>query len=173
MAFIYSFDLDAVIAGEELTGFSTTGAILPSYGANIYANEENLIISTTGTGYSEERDAAIPKTYLMSFKLDGPSSQPHTVGSVFGDILNQYSMDVRLGVLRIGVTIRNVWFWGRPDILIDEPVGDDIDGEPFEDEPIVWEEPTTENYIVTLSLDGVDSDSDSETPAVMEELDRV
>lgn len=173
MALIYSFDIDSVIAGEELTGVSTAGAILPSYGANIYADEETLIISTSGTGYSAEREAAIPKTYLMAFKLDGPTSQPHTVGSLFGDILNQYSMDVRLGVLRIAVTIRNVWFWGRPEILIDEPVGDEMNEDPVGDEPMVWAEPTTENYIVTLSLDGADIDSDSETPAVMEELDRV
>ena len=52
-------------------------------------------------------------------------------------------------------------------------MGDEIDEDPVEDEPMVWAEPTTENYIVTLSLDGADIDSDSETPAVMEELDRV
>ena len=205
VALVYSFSIGSLGNGEKLTGVSSAGAILPAYGPTIYASEDTMIVATSGMGYSEERDAMVQKTYLMSFKLNGSVSQPHTVGSVFGDILNQYSMDVVNGVLRMATTIRRAWFWGvRPlpePISVDTEVGMpsdgggagdgsvSIEGEPVEvivdgdestesgeggDEvPDVWEESLTENYVMTISIDGRDIDNNPDTPSVMHELDSV
>mmetsp|Transcript_11406 Transcript_11406/g.21784 ORF Transcript_11406/g.21784 Transcript_11406/m.21784 type:complete len:915 (+) Transcript_11406:67-2811(+) len=203
IALVYSFSIESIGSlgkGEELTGVSSAGAILPAYGPTIYASEDTMIVATSGMGFSEKREAMVQKTYLMSFKLNGSASQPYTVGSVFGEILNQYSMDVVDGVLRMATTIRRAWFWGvRPlpePMPIDEPVVDIPEDEfvPVEDEPVemvrdgdettvnfggddggpdVWEESTTENYVMTIKIAGEDVDNNPDTPSVMQELDSV
>lgn len=183
VALVYSFDVTEAPTGD-LT-FSTvkaSGAILPSaYGTKVYASQDTMIIATPGMGYSEKRRAVVQKTYLMSLKLSGAASSPYTVGSVLGNILNQFSLDVHDGVLRMATTLRNFWRWGvRPleEDLVETT--EDNEGPPESIEPPppeppvqVWEESTTENYVMTLSLDGEDHDNNSTTPFVMQQLDEL
>lgn len=184
IAFVYSFDIATVTStsGPEVTGVSASGAIVPASYPIVYANADTMIVATSGMGYSEEREAMLTKTYLMSFKLEGASALPHTIGSVFGSILNQYSMDVFDGVLRIATTIRKAWFWGIPEPALPEVEDNDRDdvtasdsqtedGE-TDEEPELWEESTTENYIITISIDGSDHDNNATTPAVMKQYDQ-
>ena len=158
IAFVFSFDIDAVTStsGPELTGVSASGSAVPASYPIVYASQDTMIVATSGMGYSEERDAMLTKTYLMSFLLSEASSQPHSMGSVFGDIINQYSMDVLGGVLRIATTIRQAWFWGIPEVMEEDVDSGEPDSSEADAEEDIWSESTTENYIITIDIEGSD-----------------
>jgi hypothetical protein len=190
---VASFSTASVTGGrrmtetQELAGLSLSGAILPAYGPIVYSAQDTMMIATSGNGFSQVRQGMVQKTYLMSFKLIGATSEPYTVGSFLGHIINQYSMDVLGNVLRIATTLRKTWFWGFPEVsepdFADEisSVGSsgadsaeaesDIGVRHLNTEPEVWEESTTENYVVTVDIDGTDHDNNSTTPSVMTQLD--
>jgi hypothetical protein len=187
----FSFDVSSITTGAtettELTDIAVSGVIMPAYGPQVYATQDKMIIASSGTGYSEARDVMVEKTYLVSFKLDGARVMPHTIGSCLGSILNQYSMDVLNGVLRLATTLRKTWFVGIPEpMLVDPEPRDVVESESstgsstntdnngarrLSTEPEVWEESTTENYVLTMLIDGADHDNDSTTPPVMKQLD--
>lgn len=175
VALAYSFNIPNAVSSvnesEEFTGVKASGAILPSaYGTKVYSSFDTMILATEGMGYSDEHEAVIQKTYIMSLKLSGASTLPHTVGTVKGYILNQFSMDEFNGVLRMATTIRRMWFWGvRP--MLPMPEVDVVDV--VEEDVTTWEDSTTENYVMTLSVDGEDLDNNSTTPSVMQVLDEM
>ena len=175
-----------------LTALSVSGTILPTYNPQVYATENIMIIASSGSGYSEARESMVEMTYLMSFLLVGATSEPYTIGSFLGNIINQYSMDVVLyngvqRVLRMATTLRKAWFWGFPEPLFVDGTAEDStsasgggtsDGATgsggtrrLNTEPEVWEESTTENYVVTIDIDGTDDDNDPTTASVMDLLD--
>lgn len=83
-------------------------------GENIYSSENNLYI--TNVKY-ECRDAKMYgyynnydiNTYIYKFKLQDSKVNYETVGSVPGEILNQFSMDEKDGYFRIATTDSDNW----------------------------------------------------------------
>jgi uncharacterized secreted protein with C-terminal beta-propeller domain len=69
---------------------SVKSMMLPSGGYTVYASAEYLILAVQGWWVN---DAAIQQTYLISYKLDGPTSNATSLGTVPGYILNQFSID--------------------------------------------------------------------------------
>lgn len=65
---------------------------VPSYTNNIYSSETRIIVA--GESYTEnEIGEWKEQTVFLTFELDGASSAFHSVGSVKGSLLNQFSMD--------------------------------------------------------------------------------
>jgi hypothetical protein len=148
VALVTAFDLPSAPIADELVGVHTTAAFLPSGYGQTYATSGMLLIATTGYDYSERRQGMVEKTYMLALALDGATSKPHAVGAVDGYFLNQHSFDIANGSLRVATSIRNLWFWGRDEVV---------------------RESSTENYVITMDLPSVDADEVHE----MAELDRL
>lgn len=85
-----------------------------SYGTNIYASSNILLISTQGYQYHHFRSRNSDwkqTTYILAFTLgsDGSSAQERGMGKVPGYILNQWSMDVWNNHARIASMTRERW----------------------------------------------------------------
>lgn len=172
---VFSLDLaqDFSILGIGETPFSVSGAFLAPYYGEVYAANGMLIIASNGWGYNSENGISEDYTYILAMALSGPSSTPHSVGTVKGYFLNKNSIDVVGNVLRIATTIQNRWRWLMPEPLI--PIdGDGTDGNGTLSRPAVMpepvqDEPSTENYIIMLQMPGVDGTD----PGTMQELSRL
>eukprot|EP01083_Nonionella_stella_P202590 740004_1 len=89
---------------------SVSGAFTPSSSMDLYANDEMLVVGGRGwarfgspLSYWEEY------TYLMGFDIEQGIATPSTVGLVPGYMLNQFSMDIHKGNLRVATTINENW----------------------------------------------------------------
>jgi DNA excision repair protein ERCC-4 len=95
-----------------LTGnatLSTAGAFTPSSWGYTYAVDGNLVFAAQGWNWSPWWQGSSQTTYLMGFKLNGASATPSYLGSVNGYILNQYSLSVFEGHLRVAATVDTFW----------------------------------------------------------------
>ena len=130
-----------------LTGeakLSAAGAFTPSSWGYTYAVDGNLVFAMQGWNWSPWWRGSSQTTYLMGFKLDGASATPSYMGSVDGYILNQYSLSVFEGHLRVAATVDTFWpVW--------QPVEDDLGGT-IPPQPVS----TTNNtvYVMKIPTDG-------------------
>jgi Beta propeller domain len=89
--------------------FSKAGVFTPSGWGYTYAIEGNLVFAAQGWNWSPWLQGSSQTTYLLGFKLDGASATPAYLGSVDGYILNQYSLSIFEGHLRIATTVDTFW----------------------------------------------------------------
>ena len=102
---------------QALTGdpvLSTAGAFTPSSWGYTYAVGGNLVFAMQGWNWNRWWRGSSQTTYLMGFKLDGATATPAYMGSVDGYIINQYSLSVFEGHLRIATTVDTFWPVWRP-----------------------------------------------------------
>ncbi len=83
-------------------------------GQNVYSSQNNLYISKTKYEYKDVKTNGYYNnfdlnTYIYKFKLDNSKIEYINVGSVPGEIINQFSMDEKDGNLRIATTDRDNW----------------------------------------------------------------
>ena len=97
---------------QGLTGdltLSLAGAFTPSSWGYTYAVDGNLVFAAQGWNWSPWWRGSSQTTYLLGFKLNGASATPSYLGSVDGYILNQYSLSVHEGHLRVATTVDRFW----------------------------------------------------------------
>jgi hypothetical protein len=97
---------------QDLAGnptLSTAGAFTPSSWGYTYAVGGDLVFAAQGWNWSPWWRGSSQTTYLVGFKLDGASAAPAYLGSVDGYILNQYSLSVFEGHLRVAATVDKFW----------------------------------------------------------------
>jgi DNA excision repair protein ERCC-4 len=110
----------AIQAYVQLTSFSvqglmgdltlsTAGAFTPTSWGYTYAVDGNLVFAAQGWNWSPWWQGSSQTTYLLGFKLDGASATPSYLGSVDGYIINQYSLSVYEGHLRVASTVDTFW----------------------------------------------------------------
>ena len=87
---------------------SLAGAFMPSMGFT-YATDDMLVVAAYGWNWNSVLSGSIETTYLLGFSLTGASSTPHAVGSVNGYLMNQYSLDIVDGYMRVATTIQSYW----------------------------------------------------------------
>ena len=136
-----SFSVEKLIGDATL---SIAGAFTPSSWGYTYAVDGNLVFAMQGWNWSPWWRGSSQTTYLMGFKLDGASATPAYLGSVDGYILNQYSLSVFEGHLRVAATVDTFWpVW--------QPVEDDS-GATVPPQPVS----TTNNtiYVMKIPTDG-------------------
>jgi len=141
LAQIFSFDLGTTTSGE-LGDLSASGAFLPSYWGEVYADKEAIIVAGEGYDFSSDTGVSAQTTYLLAMALNGASSAPHSVGSVPGHVLDKYSLDILGNILRVATTVQRFWLI-RP--MID--AADNVE---------IIEESSTVNYMTMLELPGPD-----------------
>ena len=111
---------------QGLTGDATmsiAGAFTPSAWGYTYAIDGNLVFAAQGWNWSPWWGGSSQTTYLMGFKLDGASATPAYLGSVNGYIINQYSLSVFEGHLRVAATVDTWWpMWNPDGTTIPQPV---------------------------------------------------
>jgi hypothetical protein len=114
------FSGGAIQAYMQLTSFSVkglngkislskAGVFTPSSWGYTYAVEGNLVFAAQGWNWRPWLRGSSQTTYLLGFKLEGASATPAYLGSVDGYILNQYSLSIYDGHLRIATTIDTFW----------------------------------------------------------------
>lgn len=136
LAQITSFDLDqAPIAAasadaEPMLQVQKSVAFVPSsWSTTIYATQDNLFIASQG--YDEHplsRSGYIPTTFILGFDLgDGPA-RGAKVGKVPGTVLNQFSIDMYEGHLRVATTTWSDWVCPN-ELTVEEvnEVADEVD----------------------------------------------
>jgi hypothetical protein len=88
---VVSFDMSLVDEAEFTVNIAAT--FHPGHWGHVYATDGLIIVADQGWSWIEEQGNSAQKTYLIGFRLDGPSSSHALVGSVPGHPLNPYSLD--------------------------------------------------------------------------------
>lgn len=89
MASVTSFS-----APDQTSTTSTTTMLLPDSGWQVYASEDRLVLASQGWWIQPDvNQTATQQTYLITYKLDGPTATASTLGTVPGYVLNQFSID--------------------------------------------------------------------------------
>ena len=130
--------------GEEL-GVSLSAAFTPSSWTYTYATPDMLIFAAQGWNWMEAKNGTGEATFLMGFSLNGTQATPSAIGTVPGLILNQYSLDIRQGHLRVATSIRSFWTV--------EQRGDEL---VFP----IWQ-PIAENQVVILKIPALSDDGEA------------
>lgn len=116
---VTSFDiLQSDPSKKELT-VTKTGAFTSSSWGRAYANEKMLVIATESWDWLSTVGASRQTTYLYGFSLLGNGEAvPAAVGTLEGTLLNEYSVDIVDGYMRVAVTIQNN-LWRFPETAED------------------------------------------------------
>ena len=125
--------------GEEL-GISLSGVLMPSSVGYTYSTSDMLIFTADGWNWIESMNGVGQATYLMGFSINGTSTKPSAVGTVPGVLLNQYSMDIFNGHLRVATSSQSKFSYSR-------------------DGPI-WE-PIAQNQVIILKIPGLIDDGEA------------
>lgn len=144
---VTSFDmLEPTDESNELT-VTKTGAFMSSSWGHTYANEEMLLIATQSWDFIPRVGAGRQTTYFYGFALLGNGqATPAAVGSLEGTLLNEFSVDIVDGYMRVAITIRrNMW---RRSIEDTEEI--DL--------------PPTENFVKVLKIPDLDDTDDLRGP---------
>ena len=117
----------------------------------VYAMGDMIIVADQGWSWIEQDNQAAQKTFLIGFRLDGPTSHHELIGTVPGYILNPFSLDfvekTEGAYLRIATTQS---FW-TPWVLSMEGDAAAVDGQ--EAETVAQEpESSTLNMIIVLKV---------------------
>lgn len=83
-------------------------------GEQVYSSQNNLYITKTKYEYKDSKTSGYydnydVNTYIYKFALDKTNVIYRNVGSVPGEVLNQFSMDEKDGYFRIATTDRDNW----------------------------------------------------------------
>jgi uncharacterized secreted protein with C-terminal beta-propeller domain len=114
LSFSSALDTFATVTSFSISDGSSADSVksvmLPGGGFSVYSSADFLVLSVQGWWVDS---AATQQTYLIAYKLDGPSSNATALGTVPGYILNQFSIDhvVQDGVnyLRVASTTFEQW----------------------------------------------------------------
>lgn len=101
-------------ATDPQNNYTLSGSFLPSGWGYTYSTPEMLIFSTEAWDYLPTKNTTGPTTYFLGMKLVGATSIPAAIGSAPGSLLNQYSVDIYDGHLRVGTTVPALWTWPEP-----------------------------------------------------------
>ncbi len=103
LAQIISFDIS-----QGLSAAKKSGSFIPTTDVVTYANADFIVLG----GRSWQQFASNQwqsSSFLMAFSIDTGEAVPSSVGDVDGRILNQFSLDVYEGHLRVASTIEEQW----------------------------------------------------------------
>jgi DNA excision repair protein ERCC-4 len=177
LALVNSFSLTGDLSTPVVA--TSSGAFLPSYWAHFYGSTTHLIIAGQGQRVDAQSGYSVESTNFLSFAVDGAAATAEAIGSTDGYVLNSYAIDVLDEYLRVGVSINNQWFFvTEPMPLMEGDVveGSDTTGDVATDPttgtssvPAQNTNSTTENYIVILTLPGLNGTE----AGVMQEVGRL
>eukprot|EP00543_Licmophora_paradoxa_P001658 CAMPEP_0202447998 /NCGR_PEP_ID=MMETSP1360-20130828/6779_1 /ASSEMBLY_ACC=CAM_ASM_000848 /TAXON_ID=515479 /ORGANISM="Licmophora paradoxa, Strain CCMP2313" /LENGTH=1014 /DNA_ID=CAMNT_0049065353 /DNA_START=74 /DNA_END=3118 /DNA_ORIENTATION=+ len=159
-----SFDVSTITSSDDNSAtvtYSVAGTFTPSSWGYTYAVGDMLVFAMQGWGWVAELEGSGETTYLVGFTLDGASATPTAVGAFPGYLLNQYSLDIYEGHLRIATTIRSFWVGVLPEItpVDEEETNGDMDTDTL---PVVWERRWgTKNQVLILEIPTIGGDSSS------------
>jgi hypothetical protein len=85
-----------------------TAIFLPFDVEAVYAAVDTMVIATSGLDYAQEYEKYREYVYMLVVDLSGPSSAMRAVGQVPGLLVDNYSIDVMDGVVRIGTTDKRI-----------------------------------------------------------------
>lgn len=106
---------DADVSSSAGLTLSTSGAFAPSSWGYTYAVDGTLVFACQGYNWFSRWGGSAQTTYLLGFSLDGAIAKPQFLGTVPGYILNQYSLSVYQGHLRVASTVTSSWpTWTNP-----------------------------------------------------------
>jgi hypothetical protein len=88
---------------------SSAGACTPSSWGYTYVIDGWVVFAAQGWDWISSLRATAQSTYLMGFKVDGTDASPAWIGTFPGYILNQYSLSLYDGHIRVATTIDS-WF---------------------------------------------------------------
>ena len=146
----YTFSGGIFQAYTQVSSFSATdadlklslaGSFMPSSWGYTYSTEDMLIFSAEGWDWLPTKKATGPTTYFLGMTLVGATATPAAIGSIPGRLLNQYSLDIFEGHLRVATNIPTIWRWPE------------FDGSSASFIPI--QESSTENQVVILTIPSV------------------
>ena len=141
--------------GEEL-GISLSGAFMPSSWGYTYTTPDMLIFAAQGWNWIESMNGAGQTTYLLGFSINGTTTTPTAIGSTPGFLLNQYSLDIFDGHLRVATSIQSFW-----------TVSEETNNEDFFFP--IWRQ-ITQNQVIVLKIPGLTDDGEA---GLFEETGRI
>eukprot|EP00565_Helicotheca_tamesis_P000608 CAMPEP_0185727770 /NCGR_PEP_ID=MMETSP1171-20130828/3369_1 /TAXON_ID=374046 /ORGANISM="Helicotheca tamensis, Strain CCMP826" /LENGTH=836 /DNA_ID=CAMNT_0028396403 /DNA_START=131 /DNA_END=2641 /DNA_ORIENTATION=- len=104
-------EYESTLDGTELLA-NTSGIFLRTSWVELYASKTMLVLF--GTGYQWNFRSSTQTTYLCAFHLQGGAVSPKAIGSVPGDLLDQFSIDHKDNYLRVASTEFGPWQWVDP-----------------------------------------------------------
>lgn len=121
---VHTFDMNWI--GKELDSSGTSFLLPNTYFTNIYASADKLVLATRGQEINSNGTSSTEATFLQMMSLGSPRQMKSYYGVVTGSLLNQYSMDIWKGHLRIATTKSAIWGCA-PDSLTPETTLDNTD----------------------------------------------
>eukprot|EP00540_Astrosyne_radiata_P006731 CAMPEP_0116865808 /NCGR_PEP_ID=MMETSP0418-20121206/25667_1 /TAXON_ID=1158023 /ORGANISM="Astrosyne radiata, Strain 13vi08-1A" /LENGTH=800 /DNA_ID=CAMNT_0004501349 /DNA_START=1054 /DNA_END=3456 /DNA_ORIENTATION=+ len=146
---------------------SMSGAFMPSSWGYTYTVSNMLVFAAQGWNWIPSVGGTGETTYFMGFSLNGDSSAPGAVGSLPGYLLNQYSMDIFDGHLRVATTIQS--FWTVPESI---PATGETEPMPVDNDEMAIlpiQEWITQNQVVILKIPTLSGNE----PAEFDEVGRI
>ena len=161
---ITSFDTSNVVGKGDLELHTSKSLVLqPGNTAYVYATDEWIWVADESWSWGFEDQGSLQETMLLGFRLDGASSKFAAVGTVPGQLLNQFSIDFTKDdgkeYVRIAVTqnfFQNDWWIPRPMPMMENTAEDER-----QDEPQDESESRTLNEIIIFEIPEVGDDSHS------------
>ncbi|KAI2494497.1 hypothetical protein MHU86_20029 [Fragilaria crotonensis] len=114
---LISFSVADVVEGDDIE-LSSAGALTPSSWGYTYTIDGWVVFAAQGWEWNRDLGGTSQSTYLLGFSIDGTTASPAIIGSFPGYILNQYSLSIYDGYLRVATTIQS-WF---SDVVEPTPV---------------------------------------------------
>jgi Beta propeller domain len=172
LVLIHSLDMVSQTVGSDLV-VTSSGSFVPGW-VQVYGSSDRIIVAANVYDNDSVTGASKESTALIAYGMNGASTQAQSIGTVPGNILSSYSLDVVGDFLRVATTIRNdTWITIEP-AFVDTNASDTREGnfsstDVLVDPIVPFTPPDTENYVIILSLPG----SNGDTPGVMVEQGRV
>ena len=95
--------------GDGELALSCAGACTPSSVGYTYTIDGWVVFAAQGWEWNWDLGGTSQSTYLMGFSINGTTASPAIIGSFPGYILNQYSLSIYEGHLRVATSIDS-WF---------------------------------------------------------------
>eukprot|EP00565_Helicotheca_tamesis_P003679 CAMPEP_0185740938 /NCGR_PEP_ID=MMETSP1171-20130828/38689_1 /TAXON_ID=374046 /ORGANISM="Helicotheca tamensis, Strain CCMP826" /LENGTH=884 /DNA_ID=CAMNT_0028412869 /DNA_START=107 /DNA_END=2761 /DNA_ORIENTATION=+ len=104
------YDYNSTLDGTDTTLLANiSGIFLRTSWVEVYASKTMLVLF--GTGYQWNFRPSSQTTYLCAFHLQNGTVSPKAIGSVPGDLLDQFSIDHKDNYLRVASTESGPWEW--------------------------------------------------------------
>jgi DNA excision repair protein ERCC-4 len=168
LALVHSFSLAGDLSSPP--AIASSGAFLPSYWAQFYGSATHLIIAGQGQRVDARGGYSVESTNFLSFAVSGAAATAEAIGSTDGYVMSSYAIDVKDGHLRVGASINHQWFFTTEPMPMmdgDMSVGSETT---TTSTPVQDTNSTTENYIVILTLPGLNGTGSA---GVMQEVGRL
>ena len=174
---LISFSVADVVEGGDLE-LSSAGALTPSSWGYTYTIDGWVVFAAQGWEWNGDLGGTSESTYLLGFSIDGTTASPAIIGSFPGYIINQYSLSIYDGYIRVATTIQS-WF---SDVIEPMPIeynstiGDSTnstnstvdDSVSSSDVMVAWPAPLsiTKNQVIIVKLPTAEGE-------MMEEVSRI